>query len=263
MNWIDAVAYAVSGAIAALLVYPFLGKKKEHRVIYTIVSLVVLYVIHSILSVSTLPLVYGWQMDRELRKNPFYSQLAESSPQVYDKVKAAALEGMRKQEPQATTEAKIASLVAGAIPQYLPTASDESVIAFVKATTLELRELNGSNPDSCYFFMYPQKAPAPVANSINEEAKTRMLTAMGGVIASATHAPQAPPDKEESKALMLSVAGELEQKYGADMEILRREAKDTTERGKACTMAIDLYDRILSMPPRQASELLRYILSSQ
>lgn len=263
MDWINVIAYGVSGAIGALLVYPFLGRKKEQRVVYTVVSLAALYIIPSILSVSALPLFYSWQMDRELKKNPFYSQLAESSPQVYEKVRAATLEGFRKQEPQATTEAKIASLVAGVMPQYLPTASDESVIAFVKATTSELRELDGSSPDSCYFFMFPQKAPASVANSVNDEAKSRMLDAMGGVIASATHAPQAPPDKEESNALMLSVARELRQKYGADIGILQREAKDTTERGKACIISIDLHERILSMPPRQASELLRYMLSSQ
>lgn len=263
MDWINVIAYGVSGAIGALLVYPFLGKKKEQRVIYTVVSLVAMYAVHSLLAVNLLPSIYGWQIDHELRKIPFYSELAEDSPQTYVRVKGIMLEGAAKGEGQAATVARVTPLIEDVLPQYVTTASDESVIAFVSVTTRELHELSRSNLDGCYFLMYPQKAPTPVANSISEEAKTKMLTAMGGVIHSATHSPQAPPDKQESKVLMQSIAGELEKKYGADMDILRGDAKDTTERGKACIMAIDMYDRILDLPPRQAGELLRYILSPQ
>jgi hypothetical protein len=137
------------------------------------------------------------------------------------------------------------------------------VIAFVKVTTRELKELDRSNADSCYFFMYPQKGTAPYATSMDNETGSKLLDAMGGVIHSATHNPQPPPDKQESAMLLQSVGGQLAQKYGADVQLLRGDPKDTTDRGKICTMAIDLYERILSLPPREASELLRYLLSPQ
>jgi hypothetical protein len=116
MDWINIVAYGVSGAIGAMLVYPFLGKRKDRRIVYTLVSLVAMYAVHSLFAGTLLPRLYDWQVDQDLRKSPFYSELAESSPQTYAKVKSLMLEGEEKGEVQSVTVARIAPLVSSVLP---------------------------------------------------------------------------------------------------------------------------------------------------
>jgi hypothetical protein len=263
MNWIELVAYGISGALGALLAYPILARNKERRAIYAVVAIAAMYVVHALAAAIVLPRVYDWQTDRELRGIRFYSELADSSPADYQKVKDIIRDGVMKGQSARAMTSRATSVVAGILPKYVPTASDESVNQFVQVTTHMLGTMNQTSPDACYQFLFPQKFTVAVASPEDEADKNALLDAMADVLHSATHNPQPPPDKTESAALLQPVAGSLANKYGRDVALLQTTAHDSAERAKVCTIAIDLYSQILALPPRQSSELLRYLLSAQ
>jgi len=46
MNWIEVIAYAISGALGAALAYPILARNKELRAIYGAAALLAMYANH-------------------------------------------------------------------------------------------------------------------------------------------------------------------------------------------------------------------------
>jgi hypothetical protein len=265
MDWISVVAYGVSGALGALFASLIVGNKKERRVIYLAVLVATMYGVHALAARFVLPSVYGWQVDRQIRHIALYSEIAESDPQTYEKLKEVVSEGASNGESAGAIESKILPIAMATLPRYVPKASDQSVITFISLTTSELKELNGTDSDACYQFLFPQKFPSAgvAAQDVDDTTKNRLLQAMADVVQSATHDPQPLPDRYESEALLKPISNELAQKYGTDIFLLQNTPKDQAERGKLCSLVSDLYERVLKLPPRQSSEVLRDMFSGQ
>jgi hypothetical protein len=263
MDWISVAAYGVSGALGVLFASLIVGSKKERRVIYLAVLVATMYGVHALAARFVLPSVYGWHIDRQIRQTGLYSEIAESDPQTYEKLKDVVLEGARNGESAGIIESKISPIVMATLPRYVPTASDKSVITFISLTSDELKQLNRTDPDACYQFLFPQKfsSPSVAIQNMDETTKTRLLQAMAGLVHSATHNPQPLPDKDESEALLKPISSELAQRYGTDIFLLQRTPKDQSERGKLCSLVSDLYEQVLKLPPRQSSEVLRDMFS--
>jgi hypothetical protein len=263
VDWIEILSYGVSGAVGAVIGYLIVGDKKERRGVYTIVTIVAMYAVHALAVQFVLPSVYDWGADRELRSNPLYSEIADSDPETYKKSKATLLDGLKKGEPKEVIERQVASIIESTLPQYIPNASDDSVNAFVSLAARDAKDLNLINPDACYQLLFPRKFSSPNSTRLDDAATNKTLAAMAAVLHSATHNPQPPPDVKESEQLLEPIRNELAKKYGSDLLLVQGTAKDSAERGKVCNIAIDLYEGILSLPPKESSEVLRDLLSSK
>jgi hypothetical protein len=263
VDWIEILSYGVSGAVGAVIAYLIVGDKKERRGVYTVVTIVAMYAVHALAARFVLPSVYDWKADSELRSITFFSEIADSDPETYKKLKATLLDGQRKGEPKEVIERQVASIVAGTLPRYIPNASDESVNVFMSVTAQDAKDLNHANPDACYQFLFPQKFSSPNSIELDDAANNKTLAVMADVFHSATHNPQPPPDAKESEELLEPVRNELAEKYGSHLLIFQRTAKDSAEREKVCNIGIDFYNRILSLPPKESSEVLRYLLSGK
>jgi hypothetical protein len=262
MDWISVAGYGASGALGALFASLIVGNKKERRVIYFVVLVVAMYGVHALAARFVLPSVYGWQIDRQLRQIPLYSEIAEGDPETYEKLKEVVLEGARTGESTGVVESKTSPIVMATLPRYVPKASDESVITFISLIAAELKELNRTDPDACYQFLYPQKFQSPTGTPNMDNTRTnKVLQAMADVVHSARHTPQPLPDRDESEALLKPISNELARKYGTDIFLLQNTPKDQSERGKLCSLVSDLYEQVLKLPPRQSSEVLRDMFS--
>lgn len=263
MDWIEILSYGVSGAVGAVIAYLIVGDKKERRGVYTVVTIVAMYAVHALAAQFVLPSVYDWKADRELRSITFFSEIADSDPEMYKKLKATLLDGLKKGESKEVVKRQAAYVIEGVLPRYLPNASDESVNAFISVTAQDAKELNHVNPDACYQFLFPQKFNSSNSTALDDAAKNKTLAAMADVFHSATHNPQPPPDPKESEELLKPVRNELTNRYGWDLLLFQRTAKDSAEREKVCNIGIDFYNQILSLPPKESSEVLRYLLSAK
>jgi hypothetical protein len=263
VDWIEILSYAVAGALGAAFAYLTVGDKKERRGLYSVVTVAAMLAFHALGARFILPTVYNWQADRELKRIPLYSEIADSDPEAYKKITTILLEGRKKGESKHVVESRIAPIITSTLPRYVPNASDGSINAFVAVLTQDARDLSRASPDACYQFLFPQNFSSPTSAELDDAATNRTLGAMADVLHSAIHNPQSPPDPEESQALLKPIASGLAEKYGSDLLILQRTAADSPEREKVCDMAIDLYVGILNLPPKESSEVLRTILTAK
>lgn len=263
MNWIEILSFGISGALGAVIAYLIMGDKKERRGVYSIVTIVAMFAIQALAARFVLPSVYDWQGDRKLRSIAVYSEIADSDPETYKKLKATLLDGAQKGEPKGVVDHQVASIIEGTLPRYIPNASDDSINAFFSIAIQDAKDLNRVNPDACYQFLFPQKFSSPNLTGLDDAATNKMLAALAEVLHSATHNPQPPPDAKESEELLKPVRNELTNRYGWDLLLFQRTAKDSAEREKVCNIGIDFYNQILSLPPKESSEVLRYLLSAK
>jgi hypothetical protein len=99
--------------------------------------------------------------------------------------------------------------------------------------------------------------PPDVAKYIDPAAQAHTLELMGEVIRSAAEHPQALPEPDAVKDNLADVINATYQQYGSDAQMLANAEDPRADRTKVCTITISVYERILRLPPKQASDLLR------
>ena len=80
---------------------------------------------------------------------------------------------------------------------------------------------------------------------------------MGEVIRSAAEHPEPLPEPDAVKDNLTNVINATYEQYGSDAQMLANAEDPRVDRSKVCTITISVYDRILRLPPDQASALLR------
>ena len=150
------------------------------------------------------------------------------------------------------------SQISLAATQSLAHASNESVLALMQDMVGTAKKLEGKPADACFRYWFPQVAgPPDIAQSVSPADQAHTLDLMGEVIRSAAEQPLPLPDPEAVKDNLSNVINATYEKYGADAQMLSHASDERIDRGKVCTITISVYERILALPPKQASELLR------
>ena len=150
------------------------------------------------------------------------------------------------------------SQISLAATQRLAHASGDSVLALMRDMVATAKKLAGNSPDACFRYWFPQVAgPPDVAKYIDPAEQAHTLELMGEVIRSAAEHPQPLPEPEAVKDNLGNVIDATYEQYGTDAQMLAHAEEDGVDRGKVCTITISVYERILQLPPDQASDLLR------
>jgi hypothetical protein len=265
MDWIAILVAGLSGAIAALIAALTVGFKTERRGLSAAITAILFVCIKLFASAYVEPGIRVWDTKRVLRTMPFYSELAAYDPETYQKVEAIVLEGVQHGDSQEKATLRAADEIMTILPKYIPKASNESVIAFVRWLLTSLDELNSANSDACYSFLYPHKfGEAGLANKyLPPKSGEQSLKVLEAVILSAARTPQKVPDERKADELMQPVITNLANKYGSDLKLVVGTAHDGRERKVVCEIDSELYKQILSLPPADASTVLRSLFSSK
>jgi len=137
-------------------------------------------------------------------------------------------------------------------------ASQDSVLALVGDMVTTAKKLQASPDDACFRFWFPNVAGAPdVAASLDASSQARTLDLMAEVIRSAADNPAPPPDSENVRNNLANVVNAIYEQYGADAQMLAHADDPRADRSRVCTITISLYERILQLPPAEASDLIR------
>ena len=213
----------------------------------------------------TEPRIREWDAEREIRAMPFYHELSIHDPAAYEQVKTIVIEAVRSGDSKEKMGAKISDALVNILPKYLPKASDNSVVAYVNWTVLQLDALDHTNPDACYALMFPHKFGEPgfALKYIDPKSNEPAVAILQDVVSSAISNPQAEPDPAKSEEVLQQVLTPVVQKYGRDLSLLLGTPKDASERKKVCEMSSDLLREILALPKPDASLVFRYLLSAK
>jgi len=200
----------------------------------------------------------GYSAESKLLEQPVYRVLKKHEPAVFDKLvdeyKLYAREETRRENFINLANSEI-SLVA---TQSLAHASQDSVLALITDMIATAKRLQMQPGDVCFRYWFPQVAgPADIAKYIDEAAQAHTLQLMGEVIRTSAETPSPLPPAEAVKDNLANVINATYEQYGSDAQMLANAADPRVDRSKVCTITISVYDRILRLPPDQASALLR------
>ena len=188
-----------------------------------------------------------------------YNYLTENDPQIYAQIHGSVVEAVRNKESNDAMKARFAVISAEALSKYGGRASDSSVNAFTRLMVNEMDELDQTNPDLCYRYLFPAKSDAlhlPPLN-LSDETNDQTLNAIAEVVRSAFQNPQAEPDSQKSEALMNSVTASLTTEFGSDLRLLQATANDKPQRHRVCQITSALYRHVLSLDSQDSSTVLR------
>ena len=140
----------------------------------------------------------------------------------------------------------------------LAQASQDAVLALVTDMLATARKLQATPGDACFRFWFPDvSGPPDIAKLVDAGAQAHTFSLMGDVISSAAEHPAPLPDEGEVKDDLAHVINEIYEEFGADAQMLAHSADPRVDRTRVCAITISLYERILRLPPAQASAMIR------
>lgn len=155
-------------------------------------------------------------------------------------------------------------MISALVPNYIGSASDDSVVAFIGVFLKQMEGLHPTESDSCYYNMFPAEGASPgLSMHLDAQSNQDAMTVMGRIIQSSVHNPQPLPDSAKAGTLLATVIADLGKVYGNELTLLQQKPKDTAGREKVCAISISLYKDLQNLPERDASALLRYLLANQ
>lgn len=142
--------------------------------------------------------------------------------------------------------------------------SQDSVLALVGDMVSTARSLQAVQGDACFRYWFPKvDGPPNVAQLVDARAQARTLELMGEVIRSAAETPVPLPEAEGVKEDLAAIVNATYDQFGSDAQMLAHADDPRADRVKVCTITISVYERILRLPPPQASALIRAMTQVQ
>ncbi|MEO8061809.1 MAG: hypothetical protein ABI821_03575 [Pseudomonadota bacterium] len=200
----------------------------------------------------------GYSARSALLKLPVYHVIRKHEPQLFDKV-VEEYKVFERNESRREDFVNFANYeVSLAATQHLAHASQESVLALVRDMVGTARTLEKQPGDTCFRYWFPLvSGPPDVARFIDAKSQAHTMELMGEVIRSAAENPVPLPDAGNVKENLTNVINSTYEQYGPDAQMMSHVSDERVDRAKVCTITISVYDRILELPPKQATDLIR------
>jgi len=200
----------------------------------------------------------AYRTESALLAQPVYRVLKVHSRPLYDDLLEKYRLYQREEESRERFINFANAEISKAATTALARASQDSVLALVSDMVATAKRLQATPGDACFRFWFPNVSGAPdVAAAIDAKAQSHTLDLMAEVIRSAAESPAPPPDREKVKDNLAVVINGVYERYGADAQMLAHAEDPRADRSRVCTITISLYERILQLPPAEASELIR------
>ena len=120
-----------------------------------------------------------------------------------------------------------------------------------------------NSSDASHFLFWKQQGwlakhvPPDVAKFIDPAAQARTLDLMGDVIRTSAENPSPLPPADAVKDNLAMVINATYEQYGSDAQMIGHAEEPNIDRAKVCAITLSVYDRIMSLPPADASALIR------
>jgi hypothetical protein len=206
----------------------------------------------------------GQRARAALLEQPVYRVLDEHEPALFQELLLRYRQfrngEIREAEFVNLTNARITEAATGALAH----GSQESVLALVADMVATARKLQSAPGDSCFRYWFPTvSGPPDIAAVLDAGAQAHTLTLMGEVIRTASENPAALPDTGDVEDNLARVINETYEEFGPDAQMLAHTTNPRIDRARVCTITLSLYERILRLPPAQATALIRVMTQAE
>lgn len=200
----------------------------------------------------------GHRAESALLKQPIYQVLKKHERVLFDEIVAEYKVYQRDEEKQEQFVNFANARIAETATRSLAHASKDSLLALVGDMLATARALQNKPGDACFKFWFPKVAgPPDIAQSVDAAAQAHTLELMSEVIRSAAENPVPQPEANSVKDSLATVVNGTYEQFGSDAQMLAHADDPRIDRGRVCTITIGFYDRVLRLPPDQASGLIR------
>jgi hypothetical protein len=147
---------------------------------------------------------------------------------------------------------------------YFSHASDNLVIEFAQALQSYLGKLGRTNPDECYFILYPNRAPAGVSTSevFTGSELEDFADLQVRLVGDAALRKAAIPSEGEIVAARAALVKQIREKDPGMASTWSNLDSPTLDHGVVCTAITEMLATIQTLPYAQRGPLLRYLFSS-
>ena len=266
MNWINIAAAVTIGFISGAVAYFIAKKYPTRRIPFFAIPVLVFIALSALTKFLVIPPLHLWTSQREIEKSlsqiSAYEVIAKYDPKAYEEIGREILSSLKNRESHDEAIGRARKRVAELVSGYIPRASDDAILRYMKAMVKEMEELAGKNPELCYQFLFPQKYGAvDVTQHLTQETQREDLVALEEVIRTAVEQPQPLPDSTAAEASLKKVLNQFAQVHGEDTLLLKDPFAPGIDKGKTCTLIASLYKEVLKLPEKDSSLVLRYMLS--
>jgi len=194
----------------------------------------------------------------QIHQYRFVQVLEKYRPETRDRLVAIVHNAFEQHNP-ALAQIQTTQLMQEYFPQYVPRTSDKAIVAFGTSLVDLFGYFETNSPETCKSLA----TGGTLTQGLTPERMNPTLDAMADVIEDGASKPQDPPDQAKAQAL---VSGVIEKMYaGTDPELLPMTALATPASqpaGKLCHTMRSFYRTVLTLPPADASIVLRKLISS-
>lgn len=193
---------------------------------------------------------------------PVYQVMKHHEPEVY----ARLLEQYRASQEGRITPAQFTNFANAAVSEAatrrLGRAAPHAQLALMRDMTANLKVLRARKDDTCFRYLYPEiEGGADVAAALSPRAQARTLELAGEVIRTSAETPSAPASPQAAAQKLAPVIDAVYAQFGADTQLMSHVREPDIDRIKVCDIVIALYDRMLAMPPEDASQVFSAVAS--
>ena len=200
----------------------------------------------------------GYSAESALLEKPVYRVLKKHEPEVFDGLVAEYKSFVRDETRREDFINHANAAISLAATHDIAHASQPAVLALMKDMVSTARTLQKQPGDACFRYWFPQVlGPPDVAKLIDPLAQAHTLELMGDVIRSSAESPSPLPPADSVKDNLAKVINATYDQYGSDAQMIAHAEEPNIDRAKVCAITLSVYDRIMSLPPAEASELIR------
>jgi hypothetical protein len=268
LNWINIAAAVTIGLISGAVAYIIARKYPTRRILSFAIPVLVFVVLSALVKFFLIPPLHLWKSQREVERSlsqvAAFKIIAKYDLKAYEEIKREILKSLKNRESPDEVFEQARQRVAEWVPGYIPRASDAAIVRYMKAMVKEMVELSGKNPELCYQFLFPRKYGAVnVTEHLSPETQREDLAALAEVIRTAVEDPQSSPDPTPAETLLKEILSQFSLDHGEDTLLLKDPFAPGIDKAKACGLIAALYEKVLTLPEREASLVLRYMLSTK
>ena len=212
--------------------------------------------------------VLGWRLgwfgprggEAALLAEKPYRILEEHEPEAWARV-LAAHERIGEDPARRAEFINLANAeFSAAATRRLARATPEAQLALMRDMVANLKHLHSRLGDACFRYLYPEiGGGADVARDLDAESQARTLELTAEVIRSAAETPAPPVSPELAGEKLAPIIDAVYAEFGADTQMIAHAREPGVDRVKVCGIAISLYQRILALPPAEASRVLSVV----
>jgi hypothetical protein len=207
-----------------------------------------------------LPMLVDKQADRELLKTPAYKQIAKWEPEAYAEMKRQMIVSIQRSDSPAVAQGRVRKIVEGLAKKYMKTADDMALIDYIKATADEIRQVADKDANVAFNMLFSSNANIDITRYVDKATQQHDMDALAEVIRSGVAKEGSPQDDQRARQLLRGVIKSMHTDYGEQANLAFTPAQGS-DRKQSVQMALEFYNRVLSLRSDQSAKILRLLFS--